>query len=307
MKRICELFTNLFPLWVIGGGALALYYPPVITSWFDKGFIPVGLGIIMLGMGLTLKIEDFQRIFKYPLWIFLGLFLQYTLMPLLGFALSRVFELPPSLAVGLILVSCCPGGTASNVITYLSKANVALSVTMTAVSTLLAIVLTPLMTKYLVGQVMAVDAFKLFLDTVCVVLLPIVVGVSANKMLPRFTTKIEPVAPPVAVIMIVLIVSFILAAGRESILDGAMSLFGAVITLHLLGFAFGYGLSKFILKREDVARTISIEVGMQNSGLGVYLAKNNFADPVTAIPAAISALTHCIYGSIVAFYWRRKK
>ncbi|MBN2521602.1 MAG: bile acid:sodium symporter family protein, partial [Bacteroidales bacterium] len=150
MKKFIQFLTSAFPLWVIICSIIALYKPEIFT-WFSGQLIPIGLGIIMLGMGLTLKLEDFKQIIKFPKWVFLGVFLQYTIMPLLGWSLGYIFKLPVHLAVGLILVSCCPGGTASNVISYLAKANVALSVTMTAISTMLAIILTPTLSSQLIG------------------------------------------------------------------------------------------------------------------------------------------------------------
>lgn len=300
----CHRFTNAFPIWVIGAGILAMFEPPLLI-WFKGSFITYGLGIIMLGMGLTLTTQDFKRIIIYPKWILLGITLQYSVMPIAGLALANFFELPKMMAVGLILVASCPGGTASNVVAFIAKTNVALSVSITALSTLLAIFMTPLLTDYLVGSRLDVDTWKLFMSTVKVVLIPILLGVFLNTFFHKPTEKILPIAPPIAVIIIALIVGSIIGQGKEQILSSGPNLFIAIGLLHLLGFVLGYTISKLLLKDEQVARTISIEVGMQNSGLAVVLAKQNFGQMAT-IPGAISALTHCIYASFAVYLWNRK-
>ncbi len=304
MKATLDFLVNAFPLWIIIFSALALVEPLWFT-WFSGSFITYGLGVIMLGMGLTLKPEDFRLVFRTPRWVLTGALLQFSLMPLLGWSLGYLFALPLPFAVGLIIVSSCPGGTASNVISYLARANVALSVTMTAISTLLAIILTPLLTTLLIGDKIEVSAFQLFLGTVKVVLAPILLGVLMNKYLPKFTKMVLPVAPLVAVIAIILIVASIIGQGKEEIMKSGVRLAGAVVTLHLSGFLLGYLLSRLVTKNTQVNRTISIEVGMQNSGLGAYLARANFANPAIAIPSAISSAVHSLIGSLAAGIWRR--
>jgi len=306
MTRLLSFLINAFPLWIIICSVGALIEPMVFT-WFSGSFITYGLGVIMLGMGLTLSPKDFSIVIKSPKWVITGALLQFTIMPFLGWSLGHIFFLPLPFAVGLIIVSCCPGGTASNVISYLAKANVALSVTMTAVSTLIAIILTPLLTTFLIGDKIEVSAFQLFLGTLKVVLVPILVGVLMNKFLPKFTNKILPIAPLIAMVAIVLIVASIIGQGKEEILSSGFKLIGAVITLHLCGFILGYVLSKFVVNKTEVNRTISIEVGMQNSGLGAYLARANFVNPAIAIPSAISSAIHSLIGSIAAGIWRNKQ
>ncbi|NPA37143.1 MAG: bile acid:sodium symporter family protein [Chlorobi bacterium] len=304
IRSTINFLTNAFPLWILIFSGLALVKPEYFT-WFSGSFITYGLGVIMLGMGLTLKPEDFKLVFETPKWVLTGALLQFTVMPFLGWALGYVFNLPLPYAVGLIIVASCPGGTASNVISFLAKVNVALSVTMTAVSTLLAIILTPLLTTFLIGEKMEVSTWQLFLGTVKVVLLPIVLGVTINRYLPKFTQKVLPVAPLVAVIFIILIVASIIGQGRDEIFQSGLKLIGAVLALHLSGFLLGYLTSRIFIKNKQVNRTISIEVGMQNSGLGAYLARANFANPAIAIPSAISSAVHSIIGSIAAGFWRR--
>ena len=302
--RVLAFLTSAFPLWVLVASALALYHPPLF-AWFSGPFITVGLGIIMLSMGMTLGFDDFRRIARHRRLVVPGVALQYTVMPTLGWAIGYVYGLPTEFAVGLVLVSSCPGGTASNVISFLAKTDVALSVTLTALSTLLAVVMTPTLTELLAGSRVAVPAAGLLLSTVQVVILPVVLGVSLNRYLPTLTRAVLPVAPLIAVLTIVLIVASIIGAGKQQILEAGPRLLLAVLTLHVGGFFFGYVAGRVILRHEISARTIAIEVGMQNSGLGVVLARQNFPSPLVAIPCAISAVFHSLIGSLVAAAWRR--
>ena len=295
-----------FPLWVTAAGVAALVYPPAFTWFLDYGLVTPGLQIIMLGMGLTLEFSDFARVARTPAPILWGVLLQYTVMPLVGWGSGSLFDLPTPFAVGLILVCCCPGGTASNVIAYLAKADVALSVSMTAFSTMLAAACTPLLTTWLVGSRVDVDPWGLLVTTAEVVLLPVVIGLVLRRYLPKVTEKIVPFAPAAAVVMIVLIVAAILGAQKDAVLDSGWRLLAAVVTAHAVGFFLGYVLGGLAGGSGNVARTISIEVGMQNSGLGAVLAQAHFANPLTAIPSALSAMTHCIIGSAVAAWWSRR-
>lgn len=299
------MFTRLFPLWVSLCAFLALVEPNLFT-WFSGYWITYGLGGIMLGMGLTLQWSDFNQILSTPKWVILGLVLQFSLMPLMGWGLGIIFELPPFFAVGLILVASCPGGTASNVMAYLARANVALSVAMTTCSTLAGIILTPYLTASLSGNYLAVDAWGLFYSTLKVVLLPVTLGVLLNQYFPKRIQKMISLAPPIAVVLIVLIVASIIGQGREIILTAGFSLIFAIMILHFLGFVLGFLMSRLLLKDIAASKTIAIEVGMQNSGLGAVLARENFANPATAIPSAISSLVHSIYGSIFVGIFKEK-
>lgn len=302
--RLLQWLTNLFPVWTAGCGLLALWRPAWFT-WFSGAFITWGLAFIMLGMGLTLTVEDFRRVLRRPRAVAVGFAAQYVIMPLLGWGLGRLFGLETALAVGLILVSCCPGGTASNVVTFLAGADVALSVTMTACSTMAAIVMTPLLTKFLAGTLVAVDAWGLFLNTVQVVLLPVLLGVVLNRHAPRFTRAVLPAAPLMSVVFIVLIVASIMGQRAEDIRESGARLLGAVAALHAGGFLLGYWAARVLGQPEVASRTIAIEVGMQNSGLGAVLAKNNFpALPAAVTPCAISAVFHSLIGSALAGWWR---
>ncbi len=303
MLRILELLTNAFPLWVLVGAVIALVNPPAVT-WFRGPLIVWGLAVIMLGMGITLSIDDFRRAGRMPKAVATGLCAQYLIMPALGWSLARLFALPVPLAVGVILVSCCPGGTASNVVTYLANANVALSVLMTMSSTFAAIAMTPLLTKALAGTLVPVDAWGLFLSTVQVVLLPVVVGIALHHLVPRVVRAVLPVAPLISVIAIALICASIIGQSADAFRNSGLRLVGAVFVLHLGGFGIGYLFARLLGYEELIRRTVSIEVGMQNSGLGAVLARRHFADPLTALPAAISATFHSVIGSLAAGVWR---
>jgi BASS family bile acid:Na+ symporter len=296
--------TNAFPLWVFLASALALWHPPLFT-WFSGPLITIGLAVIMLGMGLTLGIDDARRVGEQKAALTLGVALQYGAMPLLGWTMAWLYDLPTPMAVGLILVSCCPGGTASNVICFLARADVALSVAMTAASTLLAVVMTPMLTALLAGSRIEVPAAGLLVSTIQVVILPLAIGGLMKRSLPRVTAFVLPVSPLVAVVMITLIVASIIGAGQAAILDAGPRLLLAVVSLHAGGFLAGYLISRATGSPIVTARTVSIEVGMQNSGLGVVLARQNFVDPLVAIPSAISSLCHSLIGSLLAAIWRR--
>jgi len=308
VERFFITLANLFPVWVLAGAGLALWKPETAT-WFQPNWIPYFLALIMLSMGLTLSFEDFSRVIKLPKSIMLGVGLQYTIMPGLGYTLALAFHLPIDFVIGLVLVACCPGGTASNVVCFIARTHVALSVSLTTVSTLLAVLFTPILTTWwvesisveLTGSKVDVDTLGLLLKTLMVVILPVLIGVFLNHYFHRGVKKIESYTPFLAVLSIVFIVDFILAAKKEAILEIGGALIGAVVLLHLLGFLLGYVLSRLLRFTERDAQTVSIEVGMQNSGLATELARSNFpAYGLATVPGAISALTHCILGSIVA-------
>ncbi len=300
-----QQFTAAFP-WIVSLFAfLGITHPPLIT-WFSGPLITIGLGGIMLGMGLTLKTYDFIQVLSSPKWVIVGLILQFLVMPILGWGLAKLFQLPPLFAVGTILVASCPGGTASNVISYLAKAEVALSVSMTSCSTLTAILMTPFLTLQLSGSYLDVPTTGLFFSTLKVVFIPVLLGILLNQYIPKIATKIVPFAPPFAVILISFIVGSIIGQGKETILNSGSHLLLALISLHFLGFLIGFMISLIFFKNWKIAKTISIEVGMQNSGLGVVLARENFSSPLVAIPAALSSLIHSLLGSFFVILFKNK-
>lgn len=305
MHRALAIFTNLFPVWVVLCCAGALI-EPALFMWVNKTLIIWGLGIIMLGMGITLSLDDFKRVLVMPKSIATGMAAQFILMPLCAWTIAHLLDLPVPYKVGLILVSCCPGGTASNVVTYLARANVALSVLMTMCSTAAAIFLTPLLTSWLAGEYVPVDGWSLFYSMVKIVLLPLVLGVTLHHLFPKAVRYVLPVGPLVAVVVIALICASIIGANAAEVKESGFSLLGAVVLLHCTAFASGYGFAYLFGYGPLIRRTISIEVGMQNSGLATVLARSHFANPLTAIPCAISAVTHSVIGSLAAAYWRTR-
>ena len=304
MNRVLALATNLFPIWVLLGGALALAHPAWFT-WFSGDFITWGLAVIMLGMGITLSVDDFERVLQMPRAVGIGFVAHYAIMPFLGWSIARLMKLETPLAVGLILVSCCPCGTASNVVNYIARSNVALSVLMTMCSTLGAIVMTPLLTKWLAGHYVPVPAWGLFLSTLKIVLAPVVIGVALNRYAPRFVKFVLPVSPLISVLTITLICASIIGDSADAFKRSGGELILAVFFLHSGGFLLGYFASRLLRCDELTSRTISVEVGMQNSGLGAALARAHFAAmPLTALPCAISATFHSVIGSLLAGLWR---
>ena len=305
MLRLLARSADAFPLWILAAAVLALVHPPLFT-WFGGPWIVWTLALVMLGMGLTLLPEDFRRVGRMPRPVALGFVAQYTIMPALGWGVANLLKLDPPFAVGLVLVACCPGGTASNIVTYIARADVALSVVMTMCSTFAAVFMTPLLTSVLAGTWVKVDALGLLLGTVQVVLLPLLLGLGLRKLAPRAVELALPAAPLASVLGVTLIVGSIVGANAEAIRSGAGMLLLAVFLLHAGGFGLGW-LAGWIFRQPDATcRTVSIEVGMQNSGLGVVLARQNFADPLTAVPCAISSVFHSLIGSLLAGWWRRR-
>jgi BASS family bile acid:Na+ symporter len=300
-----ERLANAFPVWVLVACGLALVEPRLFT-WFRGEAIVIGLAVIMLGMGITLSLDDFARVATRPAAVATGFLAQFLIMPMAGWLVATTLGLETPFAVGLILVACCPGGTASNVVTYIARADVALSVLMTTCTTLGAVVLTPLLTKLLAGRLVEVDAWGLFLSTLQVVVLPVAAGVAINRFLPRVVRAVMPVAPLVSVMTIALVCASIIGQNAAAVRSSGPRLLLAVVLLHAIGFCVGYLFARLWGYDRIVARTVSIEVGMQNSGLGVVLAQKHFpAEPLTAVPCAISSVVHSVIGSLLAGWWRR--
>ncbi|XP_024529868.1 probable sodium/metabolite cotransporter BASS1, chloroplastic [Selaginella moellendorffii] len=303
LEAIGGVLSSLFPVWV-GIACVAALVRPSAFLWIKGQLQMVGITITMLGMGMTLSIDDLKGALSMPREVAAGVFLQYTIMPLTGATVARVLGLPSHYAAGLVLVSCCPGGTASNVVTYLARGNVALSVIMTAISTFLAVVMTPLLTAKLAGQYVAVDANALVLSTLQVVLLPVLTGAGMAHYLPGLVRILSPLAPTVAVVTIAAVCAGAIAQSAAAITTTGAQIFVAVAMLHASGFLLGYLAAKVIRFSESTARTISIEVGMQNSVLGVVLANQHFTSPLTAVPCAISSVCHSVFGSALAGFWQ---
>lgn len=301
-EKIIETLTTLFPVWVILGTVIGICKPAAVT-WLETDLFTWGLGFLMLSMGLTLTFEDFRRCLRNPWTVGVGFLAQYLIKPLLGFVIAMSLKLSAPLATGLILVSCCPGGQASNVATYISKGNVALSVLMTTCSTIGAIIMTPLLTKLLAGQLVPVDAAGLALSTFQVVLVPTIIGVLANEFFPKFTSKIITITPLIGVILTTLLCASPIGQVADVLKTQGAQLIFPVALLHAAAFAIGYWISKFSFG-ESTSRTISIECGMQSSALGFLLAQKHFTNPLVAVPSAVSVVAMALGGSALAVYWR---
>ncbi|WOK95790.1 hypothetical protein Cni_G04497 [Canna indica] len=304
-ERIVELLTTLFPVWVILGTIIGICKPSMVT-WLETDLFTLGLGFLMLSMGLTLTFEDFRRCMRNPWTVGVGFIAQYLIKPLLGFMIALTLKLSAPLATGLILVSCCPGGQASNVATYISKGNVALSVLMTTCSTIGAIVMTPLLTKLLAGQLVPVDAAGLAISTFQVVLVPTIIGVLSHEYFPKFTERIITLTPLIGVILTTLLCASPIGQVAEVLKAEGAQLILPVALLHAAAFALGYWFSKLSSFGESTSRTISIECGMQSSALGFLLAQRHFTNPLVAVPSAVSVVCMALGGSALAVFWRNK-
>ena len=306
MKRLCKLIADYMGDLVLLSALAALLFPGTIGHLKPKLINPL-LGVIMFGMGLTLKAEDFKVVFSRPKDVIIGCLAQFTVMPLLAWLLTRLFSLDEALALGVVLVGCCPGGTASNVITYLAKGDLALSVGMTGISTLLAPFLTPLLTWALAGKSINVDMVSMFLSILWVVILPIVVGLIVKGMWPQFTDKATDYLPAFSSVAIAFIVAIVISATADRLLAGGLLIVVVVMLHNICGFGIGYLTGRLLGLQEAKKRAISIEVGMQNSGLASSLATIHFAAyPLAAIPGAIFSVWHNISGASIAYLYRKK-
>lgn len=305
MKRLCHYISEYMGVLVLAAAVLALAFPGVLQHVPTK-VINYLLGVVMFGMGLTLNLQDFKIVFSRPKDVVTGCLAQFTVMPLLAWGLARLFSLDEALALGVVLVGCCPGGTASNVITYLAKGDLALSVGMTGVSTLLAPFLTPLLTWALAGKSVNVDVASMFLSILWVVILPIVVGLFVKWLWPRFTERATDYLPAFSSIAIALIVAIIIGANADKLMAGGLMIVLVVMLHNICGLSMGYLIGRLLGLSEQKKRAISIEVGMQNSGLASSLATLHFAAyPLATIPGAIFSVWHNLSGAAVAYLYRR--
>lgn len=303
LKALLEQATNLFPIWVFLFSAVG-FWQPQLLQWFLP-FVTPALTLTMIGMGMTLAIADFQRVAYSWQYVLLGFLAQYLIMPLSAYFSAKLFNLPPDIASGLILVGCAPGGTASNLVTLIAQADLALSILMTTASTVAAVFMTPFLVTRLAGGYVNIRSADLVISTLNVVLLPVLLGLFLNTNNPKLCQKVSTVTPSISVLLVSLICGSISASNSKIIhLINGWQLVGAIALLHSLGFAFGYLAARLLNAGEQRARTISIETGMQNSALAVVLAQH-FPNPqMSSLPGAISATCHSVIGSILAAYWR---
>lgn len=304
LAALSRFVGNTFALWILLFALLAFYQP----AWFlplAKWIVPL-LGLIMFGMGLTLKTEDFREVARRPLRVLIGVLAQFLIMPGLAWLLCQVLRLPPEVAVGVILVGCCPGGTASNVMTWFARGDLALSVAITAVTTLLAPLVTPALIWLLASAWLPVQFGALFMSILQVVLLPIALGLIAQRLLGVRVRHLVEVLPLVSVVSIVIIVAAVVAASQAKIAESGLLIMAVVVLHNGLGLALGYLAGKLFGMPLAQRKTLSIEVGMQNSGLGAALASAHFS-PLAAVPSALFSVWHNLSGSLLAALFRRMK
>lgn len=300
MKKICDFISGNMAWLVIAVAGLSLLLPASF-SWISTSWIAPMLGLVMFGMGLTMKPDDFRVVFSRPKDVVIGSLAQFTIMPLTAWLLARLFHLSDELAIGVILVGCCPGGTASNVMTFLAKGDLALSVGMTMVSTVLAPLVTPLLTWALAGARVNVDVAGMFLSILWVVILPIVVGFLVNHYFEKFTQRAVAYLPAFSSVVICLIVGCIVAANAGKLLTGGLLIILVVMLHNIFGLTLGYTAARLLRLERKKRVAISIEVGMQNSGLASSLAAVHFAMyPMATVPGAIFSVWHNLSGAVVA-------
>ena len=305
LKSLSDLMGKYMAILILAVAALALFLP-ASCIWIQTAWVNYLLMIVMFGMGLTIQPRDFALVFTRPKDILLGCVAQFTIMPLLAFALGKVFGLEAGLLAGVILVGTCPGGTSSNVITYLSKGDVALSVGMTSVNTLLAPFLTPIITYALLRTSVTVDVAAMFLSIVKVVIVPIALGFVINQFFGTYTKGIKDILPMISVIAIALIVAAVVSHNAEKILTTGAVVFVVVILHNLLGYLCGYAVGLALKLPMDKKKALSIEIGMQNSGLATSLAASAFPGLAMAtVPGAIFSVWHNISGALLANLYRR--
>ena len=299
LEKLSAFISKYMAIFVIAIAAIALFEP-----WTFKWASPkvtILLGVVMFGMGMTLRIRDFKLVFQRPRDVFIGALAQFTIMPALAWLLAKGFGLPPELAAGVILVGTCPGGTSSNVMTYLARGDVALSVSMTMTTTILAPIVTPLLTWWLAGEWVEISLSAMMLSIVQVVILPIVLGIIINTFFEATVQKVVTLLPLISVTAIVLIVGGVVSVSSQRIMETGLLIMLVVMCHNLLGYGIGFLLAKLLHMNMAKAKAISIEVGMQNSGLATSLAMLHFG-ATAAIPGAIFSVWHNISGSLAANY-----
>ena len=304
LLKLTQFVSKTFALWVLLFAFLAFVSPEAFLE--IRGYIPYLLGIVMFGMGITLTFNDFSEVVKHPKSVIVGVVGQFVIMPAIAFALAKLFALPTDLAIGVILVGACPGGTSSNVMTYLAKGNTALSVACTTISTLLAPLLTPIIFYVLASQWIDIDASAMFASVLKMVLFPIFLGLVIRALLKKQMAQISQTMPLVSVIAIVLILAAVVAGSKDKIIDSSLLIFGVVVLHNCLGYLVGFLAAKALRLNNYDSKAIAIEVGMQNSGLGAALATAHF-NPIAAVPSAVFSFWHNVSGPILANYFSTLK
>ncbi|KZN56181.1 hypothetical protein N474_12940 [Pseudoalteromonas luteoviolacea CPMOR-2] len=295
---------QFFPLWALLLSAIA-FASPEIFAQFKFAIIPL-LSVIMLSMGLTLTLADFSRVGKSLKAVLLGVSLQFIVMPLVAMLLIYTLQLSATLSIGMILVGCVAGGTASNVMCFLAKGDVALSISMTAISTLLGVILTPLLISFYVGQLVEIPILAMMLNLIKIVLAPVLLGLVLNMRFKNTIKTVQHILPLISMLAIIFIIAVIVALNKSQIMALGPFILVAVILHNGIGLLAGYWVTRWCGFHERVCRTIAFEVGMQNSGLAVALAMKFFAPYSAALAGTLFSIWHNISGSILASYWSRR-
>lgn len=304
LLKLTQFISKTFAIWVVVFAFIAAQFPETFKMFVP--WIPYLLGIVMLGMGLTLTFKDFGEVTRNPKAVIIGVIAQFVVMPSVAYALAKLFQLPADLAIGVILVGCCPGGTSSNVMTFLARGNTALSVACTTISTLLAPVLTPAVFYLFASQWLEINAGAMFISVLQMVLLPIFVGVVLRTIFKEKIAQFSQTMPLISVIAIVLIVTAVVAVSKDRIIESGLLIFGVVALHNGLGYLIGYAVSRLFKLEVYNSKAVAIEVGMQNSGLGAALAALHFkANPLIAVPSAVFSFWHNISGPILAMIFSR--
>ncbi|TCP18786.1 BASS family bile acid:Na+ symporter [Nicoletella semolina] len=304
LLKLTQFISKTFAIWVIIFAFIAAQFPETFKLFLP--WIPYLLGIVMLGMGLTLTFKDFAEVSRNPKAVIIGVIAQFVVMPSIAFLLATLFQLPPDLAIGVILVGACPGGTSSNVITFLARGNTALSVACTTISTLLAPFLTPLVFYLFASQWLEINATAMFISVLQIVLLPIFVGLIIRTIFKQKIEQFSQTMPLLSVIAIVLIVTAVVSVSKDRIIESGPLIFMVVALHNSLGYLIGYLVSRLLKLNLPDSKAIAIEVGMQNSGLGAALAALHFkANPIIAVPSAVFSFWHNISGPILAMIFSR--
>lgn len=302
IKSLNYIITNLFTLWIILFAIITFYFPQHFKG-LSNLIVPT-LGIIMFGMGMTLTVDDFRRVLTRPKDIGTGVLLQYLVMPLVAFILVKLFNLNQFLAVGVILLGSCPGGTASNVITYLARGDLALSVTLTSVSTMLSPVFIPFLMYLYASEWIDVPVYKLFVSSIQIVIFPVLLGLGFRTIMKGSLRSLNEVLPSISAVAIIFIVGVIVASNVSTISTAGIRVLAIVIIHNLFGLMAGFYIARLSGMNYSQAKAVSIEVGMQNSGLAVALANLHFS-VLAALPSAIFSVWHNISGSVLAWWWRK--
>jgi BASS family bile acid:Na+ symporter len=298
-----------YTIWIAAAVTVSMYYPSIflqIGGFELKNFIVPLLQIIMFGMGTTMSIRDFAGVIKMPKGVLVGIFCQFSIMPVVGYSLAKVFGFPAEVAAGIILVGSSPSGLASNVMSYISKANLALSVTLTAIATLLAPLITPILMKWLAGEFIPIDFWAMMWSIIKIVIIPIIAGLVFNKLAHGRAKWLDAAMPLVSMISIGVIITIITAAGRDSLLSIGLLIILACFIHNITGYSLGYGISKLLRFDEKTCRTVALEVGMQNSGLASGIALQMGKVATVGLAAAVFGPLMNMTGSSLATWWRSK-